>query len=311
LAMKGGDCTAHIFTWRSAAGWPSNHWAINSRREGQKGGRIPALLLSTDGRPLLNESRRRAYLTAMQVVSWLPRTELPFAAPSRPELLVLDEVPVAPVIAQPVAKAKVVVAPSAPAERPKIEVPRPSVTVRAASKPVVEADVAPVVAKAAPVPPPRFALQLLRAGRCLVLVELPTGGAFQSRDPAYLLLKDMLRAAGLPDSPQIIGEPIRWPLLRRGNVDQGPDAAREFVQGFLMARLEDAECACLWLIGLPAVRFAGEVNAESFNRELEIEGLGCAWALPGLELLMDEPHRKADVWQAMRRLMARWKPINE
>ena len=224
--MKGGDCTAHIFTWRSAAGWPSNHWAINSRREGQKGGRIPALLLSTDGRPLLNESRRRAYLTAMQVVSWLPRTELPFAAPSRPELLVLDEVPVAPVIAQPVAKAKVVVAPSAPAERPKIEVPRPSVTVRAASKPVVEADVAPVVAKAAPVPPPRFALQLLRAGRCLVLVELPTGGAFQSRDPAYLLLKDMLRAAGLPDSPQIIGEPIRWPLLRRGNVDQGPDAVR-------------------------------------------------------------------------------------
>jgi hypothetical protein len=25
----------------------------------------------------------------MQVVNWLPRTELPFAAPSRPELLVL------------------------------------------------------------------------------------------------------------------------------------------------------------------------------------------------------------------------------
>ncbi|EPM76506.1 hypothetical protein A3SM_20927, partial [Pseudomonas syringae pv. actinidiae ICMP 18886] len=36
---------------------------------------------------MLNESRRRAYLTAMQVVNWLPRTELPFAAPSRPELL--------------------------------------------------------------------------------------------------------------------------------------------------------------------------------------------------------------------------------
>ena len=36
---------------------------------------------------MLIESRRRAYLTAMQVVNWLPRTELPFAAPSRPELL--------------------------------------------------------------------------------------------------------------------------------------------------------------------------------------------------------------------------------
>ncbi|BCQ64847.1 hypothetical protein PBOI14_65970 [Pseudomonas sp. Boi14] len=72
------------------------------------------------------------------------------------------------------------------------------------------------------VPPPRFALQLLRAGRCLLLVELPTGEAFQSRDPAYLLLKDMLRAAGLPDSPQILAEPVRWPMLTRGNLDQGP-----------------------------------------------------------------------------------------
>ena len=244
----------------------------------------------------------------MQVVSWLPRTELPFAAPSRPELLVLPEPPAEPVIARPAVKAAV--APGKPAERPKIEVPRPSVS-RPVSKPVVAAGPAPVTTKAVPLPPPRFALQLLRAGRCLVLVELPTGGAFQSRDPAYLLLKDMLRAAGLPDSPQIIGEPVRWPLLRRGNVDQGPDAAREFVQGFVMARLEEAECACLWLIGLPAVRFAGEADAVAFNTELQIEGLGCAWALPGLELLMDEPQRKAHVWQAMRRLMARWKHNDE
>ncbi|WP_300719328.1 energy transducer TonB [Pseudomonas sp.] len=258
---------------------------------------------------MLDESRRRAYLTAMQVVNWLPRTELPFAAPSRPELLVLPEPPAEPVIERPVAKPTA--APTPAAERPRVNIPRPTVTPRPGTQPVVTVDAAPVVAKAVPLPPPRFALQLLRAGRCLVLVELPTGSAFQSRDPAYLLLKDMLRAAGLPDSPQIIGEPVRWPLLRRGNVDQGPDAAQEFVQGFLMARLEEAECACLWLIGLPAVRFAGEANAESFNRELEIEGLGCAWALPGLELLMEEPHRKADVWQAMRRLMARWKPSNE
>ncbi|MCB1653963.1 MAG: energy transducer TonB, partial [Pseudomonadales bacterium] len=61
----------------------------------------------------------------------------------------------------------------------------------------------------------------------------------------------------------------------------------------------------------PAVRFAGEADAQAFNTELAIEGLGCAWALPGLELLMDEPQRKAHVWQAMRRLMARWKQNDE
>ena len=117
----------------------------------------------------------------MQVVSWLPRTELPFAAPSRPELLVLPEPPAEPVITRPAVKAAV--APGKPVERPKIEVPRPSVS-RPVSKPVVEAELAPVPAKVVQLPPPRFALQLLRAGRCLVLVELPTGGAFQSRDPA-------------------------------------------------------------------------------------------------------------------------------
>src|SRR4051812_23134116 len=209
--------------------------------------------LSTSGRPLLIESRRRAYLNAMQVVNWLPRTELPFAAPSRPELLDMPkpepEVPAAPA---PQAQAPVQTAVARPSERPKIEVPRPSLaSTRNGAKPVEEADTTPVVAKPAPVPPPRFALQLLRAGRCLLLVELPTGEAFQSRDPAYLLLKDMLRAAGLPDAPQIVGEPVRWPWLNRGTLDQGPEAARDFVQGFLSVQMEAAPCACLWLIGLP------------------------------------------------------------
>jgi len=269
---------------------------------------------------LLNESRRRAYLTAMQVVNWLPRTELPFAAPSRPELLAplpsIEPIaaiaaPVAPVVTAPPVAVPAPEGPRAVVERPKIEMPRPSLASTRNGAVVAQDDTTPAPIKAVVVPPPRFALQLLRAGRCLLLVELPTGEAFQSRDPSYLLLKDMLRAAGLPDSPQIIGEPVRWPLLVRGQMDQGPEAARDFVQGFVIARLEDEPCACLWLIGLPSVRFAGEANAESYNRELQIDGLGCAWALPGLELLMDEPQRKADVWQAMRRLMTRWKTIDD
>jgi hypothetical protein len=250
----------------------------------------------------------------MQVVHWLPRTELPFAAPSRLELLevVVPMPAVAPVVA---AVSGATPAPErvaeAPAHRPKIEVPRPSVPPRAGSKPVGEEADAPAAVRPAPLPPPRFALQLLRAGACLLLVELPTGEPLQSRDPAYLLLKDMLRAARLPDSPQILGAPVRWPLLARGNLDQGPDAARDFVQGVVAVQLEQQPCACLWLVGLPAVKFAGEADAESYDRELQVEGLGTAWALPGLELLMEEPERKASVWQAMRRLMARWKNVDE
>jgi hypothetical protein len=269
---------------------------------------------------LIDELRRRAYLSAMQVVSWLPRQVLPFAAPSRPEwqpTLVepgpesqqapaLGKArPASPIAATAAAAAALVPEPP----RPRIEVPRPPPTTREVTAAAAEsAELAEPVVK--PLPPPRFTLQLLRAGSCALLVELPTGEAFTRRDPAYLLLQDLLRAAGLPPAPQVIGEPVRWPLLARGSMAQGPQAALEYVQSYVAAQLEQQErCACLWLVGLPAVRFAGEADEQAYNRELQIDGLGAAWALPGLELLMDEPQRKAPLWQSMRRLMPRWNTV--
>ena len=272
---------------------------------------------------MIEEARRRAYLGAMQVASWLPRVVLPFAAPSRPELL---ETP-APVVAEPIAPASVAVAreavapvaapapaaPAMPAEPGSIAA-RLLPKVGAAAKPAgavkaedpAEAEAEPAV-RAPIAPPPRFALQLLRAGECTVLVELPTGEPLASRDPAYLLLKDLLRAAGLPDSPLQVGdgEPIRWPLLVRGGMDQGPEAARDYVQGVLAGELEQGG-RCTWLIGTPALRFAGEVDETAYNREVQVDGLGVLWALPGLELLIDEPARKGELWKAMRRLMPHW-----
>lgn len=261
---------------------------------------------------MIPELRRRAYLDAMQVASWLPRTALPFAAPSRLELLepppepVVVEMPIEQITPAAAGAREVLVPP--PVERPKIEIPRPGSQVRQQAEPVAEAIVEEQPQRIAQ-PLPRFALQLLRAGDCALLVELATGEPFQSRDPSYLLLKDLLRAAGLPDAPQQVGDgsPVRWPLLTRGNMDQGPDAARDYVQGVLAGQLEAEPCRCLWLIGLPAVRFAGEADEQAYNRELQVEGLGAAWALPSLELLMDEPERKAELWRAMRRVMPRWK----
>lgn len=259
---------------------------------------------------LLDESRRRAYLDAMQVDTWLPRTALPFAAASRPEslaeLTVIIEAdavvrtPKNPSVAAPSARTEPVSEPRKPVVAPVKPVIKAAIAEPAAD---VESVILPAKVN---VPIPRFALQLLRAGNCLLLVELPTGEALQSRDPAYVLLKDLLRAAGLPDAPQLLGEPIRWPLLARGSFDQGPEAARDFVQGCVAVQLEQGTCACLWLIGLPAVRFAGDGQAADYDLPLSVEGLGAAWALPGLELLMDEPQRKASLWQAMQRLAPRW-----
>lgn len=251
----------------------------------------------------------------MQVASWLPRTELPFAAPSRPALL-QPLVEVEPEAPQPSAAAPAVAdrpveqapAPTTPAVRPekpplRVVMPEPK-----KPEPVAVAPDGPAEQQKPIEPPPRFALQLLRAGNVLLLVELPTGESFQSRDPAYILLKDLLRAARLPDKPQQVGdgEPIRWPLLHRGSLDQSGDAARDYVQGVLAGELEQMGCACLWLIGLPALRFAGEVEADACYHELNIEGIGPALAMPGLEHLMEQPGSKAQLWKAMRRSMSRW-----
>ncbi|EPQ1899951.1 TPA: protein TonB, partial [Pseudomonas aeruginosa] len=188
-----------------------------------------------------------------------------------------------------------------------ISLPKPGAPAAKKAELVAPVEEAPAEPPAVQAPPPRFALQLLQAGSCTLLVELPTGEPFASRDPGYLLLRDLLRAAGLPDSPRLIGEPVRWPLLARGNLDQGPQAALEFVQSFVAARMEESERSrCLWLVGLPAIRFAGEGDEGSLFRELQVDGLGATWAVPGLEALMEEPALKGELWRAMRRVRQRW-----
>lgn len=271
---------------------------------------------------MITESRRLAYLDAMQVTTWLPRTELPYAAPSRPELLQRIEAEPEPLPApvielespapQPITStskpASSTCGPTASPAADALRAALPRVAPPEARKVVVSDEAGPAVEQKPSVPPPRFALQLLRSGNVVLLVELPTGESFQSRDPAYILLKDLLRAAKLPDKPQQVGdgEPIRWPLLHRGSIDQGAEAARDYVQGVVAAELEEMACACLWLIGAPALRFAGEVEADACYRELSIDGLGFALTMPGLEQLMEQPESKAQLWKAMRRAMARW-----
>jgi hypothetical protein len=78
------------------------------------------------------------------------------------------------------------------------------------------------------------------------------------------------------------------------------------MQGVMAAELENMGCDCIWLIGRPALRFAGEVDVDACYRELAVEGLGRALAMPGLEQLMEQPAAKAELWKALRRSMPRW-----
>lgn len=276
---------------------------------------------------MTHEQQRRAYLQAMQVTTWLPRIALPFAAPSNADVLASPEppslpqhLPVAastphtvsePVAAKPLAADPIAAKPTAAkpvAKAPVAELKKQVQT--PVSTPAPAAEPAPAARKARQ-PVPRFALQLLRADNCVLLVETPTGFALQARDPAYLLLKDMLRAAGLTDRPRLVGdgEPIHWPLFKNSRVDQGPQAALDYVQEVLAAEVAREPCACIWLVGLPALRYGAGLEEDAYNQSQQLDGLGLVWALPGLELLMDEPSRKASLWQAMRTLIPRWKIV--
>jgi hypothetical protein len=157
-----------------------------------------------------------------------------------------------------------------------------------------QAVAAPVVEPAVAVEPiPRFALQLLRAGSCLLLADLPVGEPFQSRDPDYQLLRDMLRAAELSDQPSFLrqGAPIRWPLLQSGNLmqEQNAVAARSCVRDLLTVELAAEPTVCIWLLGEQAVRFASadEQSAQLYALQPFVEGVQL-WSLPSLEDILQQ-----------------------
>ncbi|KXU39144.1 hypothetical protein AXE65_10015 [Ventosimonas gracilis] len=242
---------------------------------------------------MLTEPRRRAVLTAMQVDCWLPRTPLPFAPPPRAHMLnATQRAHVVKKSNEPQTVAAAVRRESADKARLPLAVP----TKPAKKRPSVKANALSA---------PHFSLQLLRAGDCLLLLDCPYGEFLQSREPAYLLLLDISRAAQLPP-PRPVGEPVSWPLLANSKVAQDNQAARDYVQGFIRTQQEAQFSACLWLLGADALRFAAGGEAAVFH-ELYIEGLCNAWVLPALDELLAQQALKAKLWQSMQRVMRRWK----
>lgn len=284
---------------------------------------------------LEQERRRQAMLQVMGLEVWLPRQPLPHAAAARPLLLdwtasaALPAVPVAkpratPEQLQPVASGapqRPVIADRAASVqaslqqvRQSLEGGEPSVTAAAAvvavSQPPADSGAQTVTGSSVKIP--RFSLQLLRSGPCLVLADLPLGEAFQSSDPDFQLLRDLLRAAGLPVEVQFLrqGEPVRWPLLTSGQLvgEQDDAAARACVRDLLEFECSQAAVRFVWLLGPQAVAFANreeEAGADVFSLSAFQSGIRF-WNLPALEQLMQERPLKPLLWQHMQELMAHW-----
>lgn len=277
------------------------------------------------------EVRRQAMLRVMGLEVWLPRQSLPYAPASSPLLLdwqlpgpeitpqgttFRDQQPERPVPAtgghQTVAPASAGnVQASLQQVRQSLEAGDKPVAAPATAKAEAAAVAVPVAPVVEPVRIPRFSLQLLRSGPCLLLADLPLGEAFQSSDPDFQLLRDIVRAAGLPVDLQPLrqGEPIRWPLLTAGQLAGSQDAAaaRACVRDLLKFECSRAPVGFVWLLGPRAIAFANQedADAELFSLTAFQSGIRF-WNLPALEQLMQERSLKPLLWQHMQKLMAHW-----
>ncbi|HKM27975.1 MAG TPA: hypothetical protein VJY57_11130 [Thiopseudomonas sp.] len=277
------------------------------------------------------EVRRQAMLQAMHIDVWLPRQTLVNAAPSRELLLdweTIDQVATQPAVQtmprpQAAAASSAVSAPVVrSSERVSVRDKLALAAIKPSAKPALNTSVATPVdqpaTQPAPVqaePIPRFALQMLRADNCLLLVDLPTGEAFQSRDPDYQLLKDMLRAAGLTDQPSFLrqGTPLVWPILRTGNLmhSQNAAAARACVRDLLSVEQQAELTRCIWLVGEHAVRFGSADDAAAlYQLQPFTEGVQ-AWSLPSLESVLEQPLLKRDIWRSMCAHRGLWQVNND
>lgn len=274
---------------------------------------------------LEQEVRRQAMLQVMGLEVWLPRQELPHAAPAADWLLnwqppAAAETPAPPTVVRTVQKKPDRQGPAAEASsqvRTSLQQVRDSLqpagrSAGSATEPVVS-EAAGQVAK--PQQPaagiPRFSLQLLRSGPCLLLVDLPLGEPFQSSDPDFQLLQDILRAACLPQ-PALLrqGEPIRWPLLTAGQLAgaQDAEAARTCVRDLLELECSQQSASFVWLLGPQAMQFANtayDADADLFSLSAFREQVRF-WNLPSLEQLMHERTLKPQLWQHLQKLMRHW-----
>ena len=267
------------------------------------------------------EERRQAMLQVMQLDVWLPRQNLPFAAASRDYLLdwACEPAQREPVEQEQISRqndAEVGVARGQQAQN-QLQQIRQSLSAGQAATAPVAAEAPPpaeVVTPEAATPAqeiPRFALQIMRSANCLLLLDLPVAEPLQSRDPEYLLLKDILRAAQLPHEPSLLrnAEPIRWPVLSVGNLAHRQDsqAARAYVRELLSMECAQQPTSMIWLLGENAVRFANisdefadDFGITAFEHEWQL------WSLPSLEQLLQNPSLKRQLCQSMQLRMPRW-----
>lgn len=251
----------------------------------------------------MNERLRMEYLEAMGITMFVPRRVLPAAKMS--ERAVVPQVMSAQAeSAEKASATDLHLQDQVPSPR---EAPRP---VQTAVSDIMETFARParreeatstplVTAPAAEVEPQvQFALSIWRPSPALMILDSRhAGGAL----PTQALLANILRAKDLslpPNKPDI----LLWPP---GGMTSalGWSAAREMVQAFLQARLEQQPAQYLWLMGESACNavLGDRSYQDSLGMAVNVDAFASlAVVLPSLADMLQQPTLKARTWAAIR-----------
>ena len=214
----------------------------------------------------MHELRRRAYLDAMGVDTYVSRAPLPGAAPSS-KLVVVRSAEV-PELTRASVKISTIDLPSQPKrvgtvsseqERGKPE-----------STPAIE-----------------FSVTAFTTGKWLWLEQLPRQQALM-RDQV-LLVQAMAQALGWGSGKPDIAQ-FNWPIHNNTQLDLGEDAARASLGGFVGRKLENAGCRGLVILGSDCQRWLPEDFPES---GLQIGTVSTAE-------MLHQPQLKKQAWSDLR-----------
>lgn len=252
---------------------------------------------------MITENIRQQYLQAMGIESYLPRWQLPGAAPSPVAMEdLLDDEPREPSSAEtarPVSREPVTGSPLHARLNVDLEAKPPRV------KTAVD-----TAATVVPQPrAPRFALGIWQISpQILVLDSRRPDLAL----PVGQLLQNIALALGLNGPPPEL-EVLRRPLADSGDFHESEADARAQVRAFLAARVGAQDIRQILLMGAPAIRFAlheeqlaaaGELRSLIGKPiPLQLEDLALqAIALPSLATILQRPELKPRVWSAIKHL---------
>jgi hypothetical protein len=196
--------------------------------------------------PGTHEIRRMAYLQAMGIDGYISRRQLPgAAASSRLAVIPGSDEPAAGATAEPaVGRSKGAGSESPGHAAALFNLPDAGRGDKAANRQQAPAAPEPsVVSQAAPAP--AFTVVALLAGGVLWLEEL----SYPALATAQVqLVQSMATALGVPRCRAEVAQ-FKWPIHQNNQFDQGEDAARAALTGFVDRKLEEHHCRALVLLG--------------------------------------------------------------